>query len=65
MNSIEAGMYNNKSDTRTVERMKTLLPGVSIPRDLSSSNHAGSIREPLSVERVNIVGRELSVAALT
>lgn len=65
MNSIEAGMYNNKSDTRTVERMKTLLPGVSIPRDLSSSNHADSIREPLSVERVNIIGREVSVVALT
>lgn len=31
----------------TVPRMKSLLIGVSMPREVSSANHFGSIHEPL------------------
>lgn len=47
---IKAGIYINKSETRTVARIKTLLDSVSIPRDLSSSNQEELKMDPLQVE---------------
>jgi hypothetical protein len=42
-----AGRYTSASNTVTVERINTLLPSVSIPRDVCRANHEGSIHAPL------------------
>jgi len=36
----------------TLERMNNLLPGVSIPRDVSRANHDGSNDDPLQSKPV-------------
>ena len=54
VNMITAQTYS-KSHTRTVDRIYTLLPSVSIPREASRANHDGSIHEPLQMNRQGTV----------
>ena len=43
-----AGMYIDKSDSKTVMRMKALLPSDSNPRDETRANHFGLYHDPLT-----------------
>ena len=45
--AYNAGTYMRASSVITLARMNSLMPGVSIPREVSRANHEGSIHEPL------------------
>jgi hypothetical protein len=45
--AYSAGTYMRASSVITLARMNNLIPGVSIPREVSKANHEGSIHEPL------------------
>ena len=47
VNMMSAGTYTSVSKARTVERMNTLLDGLSIPCESSRATQEGSSHEPL------------------